>query len=91
LIALHIVCTNICYNLLSSIIVNCDNAHLPAIDIFAQNAEEANSMAFVSSWGEANPGGGKDRVKLFIERAKNNVIKSKDALKTVMDILDLKP
>jgi len=48
-------------------------------------------MAFVSSWGEANPGGGKDRVKLFIERAKNNVIKSKDALKTVMDILDLKP
>ena len=62
-----------------------------AIDIFAQNAEEANSMAFVSSWGEANPGGGKDRIKLFIERSKNNVIKSKDALKTVMDILDLKP
>ena len=37
-----------------------------AIDAFSQNAEEANSMAFVSSWGEANPGGGKDRVRLFI-------------------------
>ena len=47
-------------------------------------------MAFVSSWGEANPGGGKDRVKLFIERSKNNVIVSRDSLKTVMDILDLK-
>jgi len=30
LIALHIICTNICYNLLSFIIINCDNAHLPA-------------------------------------------------------------
>ena len=62
-----------------------------AIDSFSQNAEEANSMAFVSSWGEANPGGGKDRIQLFIERAKKNVIASKDSLKTVMDILDLKP
>ena len=62
-----------------------------AIDAFAQNAEEANSMAFVSSWGEANPGGGKDRVQLFIERSKKNVIVSRDSLKTVMDILDLKP
>ena len=62
-----------------------------AIDAFAQNAEEANSMAFVSSWGESNPGGGKDRVRLFIERSKNNVIVSRDSLKTVMDILDLKP
>lgn len=62
-----------------------------AVDLFAQNAEEANGMAFVSSWGEANPGGGKDRVQLFIERAKKNVIASRDSLKTVMDILDLKP
>lgn len=62
-----------------------------AVDAFSQNAEEANSMAFVSSWGESNPGGGKDRVRLFIERSKNNVIVSRDSLKTVMDILDLKP
>ena len=62
-----------------------------AVDAFSQNAEEANSMAFVSSWGESNPGGGKDRVRLFIERSKNNVIFSRDSLKTVMDILDLRP
>jgi hypothetical protein len=62
-----------------------------AVDLFAQNAEEANGMAFVSSWGEANPGGGKDRVQLFIERAKKNVIASRDSLKTVIDILELKP
>ena len=62
-----------------------------AVDAFSQNAEEANSMAFVSSWGEANPEGGKERVRLFIERSKNNVIVSRDSLKTVMDMLDLKP
>jgi hypothetical protein len=62
-----------------------------AIDSFSQNAEEANSMAFVSSWGESNPGGGKDRVRLFIERSRNNVVKSRDSLRTVMDILDLEP
>jgi hypothetical protein len=47
-------------------------------------------MAYVSSWGEANPGGGKDRVELFIERAKKNVIVSKESLATVIEILGLK-
>jgi len=62
-----------------------------AVDAYSQNSEEASSMAFVSSWGEANPGGGKDRVKLFLERSKKNVVASRDALKAVIDILDLKP
>ena len=61
-----------------------------AVERYGENAEEASGMAFVSSWGEANPGGGKDRVQLFIERAKNNVIVSRDSLKTVIDILELK-
>ena len=34
-------------------------------------------------------GGGKDRVELFIERAKKNVITSRNSLKTVIDILEL--
>jgi len=29
---LHIICTNICYNLLSFFIINCDNAHLPEME-----------------------------------------------------------
>lgn len=48
-------------------------------------------MAFVSSWGEANPGGGKDRVDLFLARSKTNVIVARDSLETVMRILDLQP
>ena len=62
-----------------------------AIDRYAQNAEEANGMAFVSSWGEANPGGGKDRVKLFIERSRKNVVETREGLGVVLDILGLKP
>ena len=68
-----------------------ENEFYDAIDKYTQNAEEANSMAFVSSWGEVNPGGGKDRVRQFIERSRNNVVASRDSLKTVLDILDLKP
>lgn len=63
---------------------------LDAVEKWAEAADEASGMAYVSSWGEANPGGGKDRVEYFIERAKKNVIDSRDSLATVIDILKLK-
>jgi len=66
-----------------------DGEFIDAVEAFAENADEASGMAFISSWGEANPGGGKDRVELFIERAKKNVITSRNSLKTVIDILEL--
>ena len=66
-----------------------DTEFTEAVEVFAENADEASGMAFISSWGESNPGGGKDRVELFIERSKNNVIASKNSLKTIIDILEL--
>jgi hypothetical protein len=33
-----------------------DAEFIEAVDVFAENADEASSMAFISSWGEANPG-----------------------------------
>jgi len=60
------------------------------IDTWIEKAEEANGMAFVSSWGEANPGGGKDRVELFIERSKKSVVEVRDVLKAAIRLLDLK-
>ena len=68
-----------------------DAEYLEAMERYSENADEASGMAYISSWGEANPGGGKDRVELFIERAKKNVITSRDCLATVMNILDIKP
>lgn len=60
-----------------------------AIDTWMEKAEEGSGMAFVSSWGEANPGGGKDRVELFIERSKKDVIEARDCLGTAIRILKL--
>ena len=61
-----------------------------AIDIWMEKSEEGNGLAFISSWGEANPGGGKDRVALFIERSRKDVIESRDVLATAIRILNLK-
>jgi len=66
-----------------------DSEFYDAVEVFAIESEEASGMAFISSWGEANPGGGKDRVDLFIERARKNVVNSQKSLKTVIDILEL--
>ena len=63
---------------------------LEAMEKWSEAADEGSGMAYISSWGEANPGGGKDRVELFIERARKNVLDSRDSLRTVIEILDIK-
>ena len=60
-----------------------------AAESYMQSADEGSGMAYVSSWGEANPGGGKDRVELFIERSKKDVINCKKNLGTMKDVLGL--
>lgn len=61
-----------------------------ALDTWVEKSEEGSGMAYLSSWGEANPGGGKDRVALFIERSKKDVIEARDSLATVMRLLDIR-
>ena len=64
---------------------------LDAMESWTMAAEEGNGMAYISSWGEANPGGGKDRVALFLERAKKNVVQARDSLATIVEILEIPP
>lgn len=66
-----------------------EGEYIEAVEKWTETADEASGMAYVSSWGEANPGGGKDRVEYFIERAKKNVIDARNVLSTVIDILKL--
>ena len=66
-----------------------DIDYMEAMEMFNEKAEEASNTAFLSSWGEANPGGGKDRVDLFIERSKKQIATAKDSLGTVIKILGL--
>jgi len=65
------------------------NQYQDAIDVWVEKAEEGNGMAFISSWGESNPGGGKDRVAIFIERSRQDVIACRDSLGVVIRILKL--
>jgi hypothetical protein len=60
-----------------------------AVDMWVEMAEEGSGMAYVSSWGEANPGGGKDRVELFIERSRKDVVACRDSLASIVRILNL--
>ena len=96
-------CNSICYLLSSSsLLLNRPNVVLVHLILFpvlfllmftrhalVEKAEEGNGYAYISSWGEANPGGGKDRVALFIERSKNDVTEAKNSLATVIRILGL--
>lgn len=66
-----------------------ENDYLEAMETWQEKADEGSGMAYVSSWGEANPGGGKDRVAYYIERSKNDVIACRDSLATVIRILKL--
>ena len=49
----------------------------------------SNSMAFISQFGEYNPGGGKDAVLKYLEESRTQAIKAEKALKTILDCLDI--
>jgi hypothetical protein len=49
----------------------------------------SNSMAFISQFGEYNPGGGKDEVLKYLNESQKQVILARDSLKTIMDCLDI--
>jgi Ca2+ transporting ATPase len=49
----------------------------------------SNSMAFISQFGEYNPGGGKDEVLKFLLEAQKQVELAKSSLKTIMVCLDI--
>ena len=51
-----------------------------------EKSEEGSGMAYISSWGESNPGGGKDRVAMFIERSKMDIVACRDSLGTLTKV-----
>jgi len=60
-----------------------------AIDVWSSTVAEANSAAFVSSFGEFNPGGGADQVLKFLEKSKASVVKCKGVLEKIGKALNL--
>jgi len=63
---------------------------------FQQTAEEferfkqqAGDWAYTSSWGEANPGGGRDKVEDYLLRSKADTVKAVEKLGELVKILKL--
>lgn len=65
------------------------NRYQKLYDRWNEKSEEGNVMAYISSWGEANPGGGKDRVKEFLEKAKKSVLESAYILREMCTMLEV--
>jgi hypothetical protein len=66
------------------------------LDTFFQATEDwnsamtlSNSMAFISQFGEYNPGGGKDEVLKYLIESKKMVVVAQSSLKKIMDALGL--
>lgn len=49
----------------------------------------SNSMAFISQFGEYNPGGGVEEVLKYLNESKKAVIVAQGALKSIIDVLNL--
>lgn len=60
-----------------------------AVEKWCSAIAGANGEAFISSFGEYNPGGGKGQVDKYIERARENVILAKKNLEVIAKALDL--
>jgi len=66
------------------------------IDEFFQATEDwntavnmSNSMAFISQFGEYNPGGGKEEVLKYLDESKKQVVLAESALKTIIDFVGI--
>jgi hypothetical protein len=70
-----------------------DNAvledYLDVVERYREKADNVAMMAYTSSWGEANPNGGKEIVDDYLEKTKMDVQESEKLLKAVLDFLNL--
>jgi hypothetical protein len=73
-----------------------DDIDFDQLEIFFQATEDwntavnmSNSMAFISQFGEYNPGGGKDEVQKYLEESRKQVVLAQQALKDILTVLKL--
>ena len=68
--------------------VNVDD-YLDNVNTWAEKAQMSSLNAYTSSWGEANPNGGKGQVAAFLDDARFDVEESAKVLKSILTMLDL--
>ncbi len=64
-------------------------AYLDVVERYREKADQGAMMAYTSSWGEANPNGGKDVIEEYLLDTKVEVEKTESLLRSVLGYLNL--
>jgi Ca2+ transporting ATPase len=62
---------------------------IEATEGLASQIAKINELAYTSSFGEYNPGGGKEQVRRYLLLCQEQVIKSKESLETIVKLLKI--
>lgn len=62
---------------------------IEATEGLASQIAKINELAYTSSFGEYNPGGGKEQVRRYLLLCQEQVVKSKDSLETIVKLLKI--
>ena len=62
---------------------------IEATEGLASQIAKINELAYTSSFGEYNPGGGKEQVRKYLLLCQEQVIKSKGSLESIIKLLKL--
>lgn len=65
--------------------------YLEAVENYKEKADNTAMMAYTSSWGEANPNGGKDVIDDYLEKTRLDVVSSEQSLRQILKFLKLEP
>jgi len=63
--------------------------YLNVVENYREKADQGSMMAYTSSWGEANPNGGKDMIDEYLEKTKDEVVATEKLLRKIMGYLNL--
>lgn len=63
--------------------------YLDVVEKYREKADQGAMMAYTSSWGEANPNGGKDIIEEYLESTKAEVEKTEKLLRSILGYLNL--
>mmetsp|Transcript_29057 Transcript_29057/g.59154 ORF Transcript_29057/g.59154 Transcript_29057/m.59154 type:complete len:277 (+) Transcript_29057:39-869(+) len=63
--------------------------YVDLVERFREKADQTSLLAYTSSWGEANPNGGKEVVDEYLERTRELVMETEGLLRKVLGALDL--
>lgn len=62
---------------------------IEATEGFQSHLNKVNELAYTSSFGEYNPGGGKEQIAKYLELAREEVVLARNSLTTIAELLEL--